>query len=382
MPNEGNEAVGAKGPQTFCTYTNADYNNGRGVSLVVTPEVAASVTMETFGMSIGGMEGVVGENMGMWEVKYAGEKGKGLFAKKDIAGIFPGESLIVQTPVLFVARPLAETKDRPQHVLKQAVEQLPAETREMVKALDVNIDGSVEDIVLTNGIGVKWPWVDELPELLAVIPEAARINHACRPNTLWRFDDYTLSFEVFALRDIKPGEEITRSYGYEKRPRRRRVKTLMANFGFQCACPLCTADDDGVMESNDRLSEIKALKSVLPTDEKDSPQLLGLLPKLIEQLEQEELFAELPQYEEILAYTWSSFGIEDRARYWAERAQKHWAVVAGKESWEQRRCGELAENVRGHSTWMTWEGDPWEGVGQGHPWDEKEGEGHEHGHEH
>jgi hypothetical protein len=58
MPNEGNEAVGAKGPQTFCTYTNADYNNGRGVSLVVTPEVAASVTMETFGMSIGGMEGV------------------------------------------------------------------------------------------------------------------------------------------------------------------------------------------------------------------------------------------------------------------------------------------------------------------------------------
>lgn len=38
-----------------------------------------------------------------------------------------------------------------------------------------------------------------------------RINHACRPNTLWRFDDYTLSFEVFALKDIKPGEEITRS---------------------------------------------------------------------------------------------------------------------------------------------------------------------------
>jgi hypothetical protein len=176
MPNEGNEAVGAKGPQTFCAYTNADYNNGRGVSLVVTPEVAASVTMETFGMSIGGMEGVVGENMGMWEVKYAGEKGKGLFAKKDIAGIFPGESLIVQTPVLFVARPLAETENRPQHVLKQAVEQLPAETREMVKALDVNIDGSVEDIVLTNGIGVKWPWVDELPELLAVIPEAA-VSH-------------------------------------------------------------------------------------------------------------------------------------------------------------------------------------------------------------
>ena len=42
--------------------------------------------------------------------------------------------------------------------------------------MDVNIDGSVEDIVLTNGIGVKWPWGDELPELLAVIPEAA-VSH-------------------------------------------------------------------------------------------------------------------------------------------------------------------------------------------------------------
>jgi hypothetical protein len=62
---------------------------------------------------------------------------------------------------------------RPHPVLKQAVEQLPTKTREMVKKLDVNVDGTVEDIVMTNGIGVKWPWVDELPELLAVIPEAA-----------------------------------------------------------------------------------------------------------------------------------------------------------------------------------------------------------------
>ncbi|KAI4932972.1 hypothetical protein J4E85_003375 [Alternaria conjuncta] len=383
-PSRENESTGSDVHQTFCAYTNANYNNGRGISFVVSPEVAASVTMETFGMSIGGMEGQVGEEMGMWEVKYAGEKGKGLFAKKDIAGIFPGESLIVQTPVLFVAKQILEIPEmpRPQLVLKQAVDQLPEKTKEMVKKLDVNVDGTVEDIVTTNGIAVKWPWVDELPQLLAVIPEAARINHACRPNTLWRFDDYTLSFEVFALRDIKPGEEITRSYGFEKRARRRRVKSIEANFGFTCACPLCTADDDATMASNDRLSEIKALKSVLPTDPEDSPQLLGLLPKLIEHLEEEGLLTELPQYEEILAYTWSSFGIEDRAKYWAGRAQKHWAVVAGKESWEQRRCGELEANVRGHQTWMTWKGDPWEGVGEGHPWDEKEGDGHDHDHDH
>ena len=145
---------------------------------------------------------------------------------------------------------------------------------------------------------------------------------------------------------------------------------------------MCSADEASIEASNDRLGEIKALKSVLPKDEKDTPQLLGLLPSLISQMEEEDLHTEIPMYEEILAYTWSSFGIEARAKYWAGRAQRHWAVIAGKDSWEQRRCGELEHDVKGHPTWMSWEGDPWEGVGKGHPWEEKAGDDHDHDHEH
>jgi len=36
-----------------------------------------------------------------------------------------------------------------------------------------------------------------------------RINHACRPNAYYRFDDYSLKFDAFALKKIQPGEEIT-----------------------------------------------------------------------------------------------------------------------------------------------------------------------------
>jgi hypothetical protein len=82
-------------------------------------------------------------------------------------------------------------------------------------------------------------------------------------------------------------------------------------------------------------------------------------------------------YEEILALTWSSFGIKKRAVYWAGRARRHWAVLAGKESWEAKRCADLETDVEGHATWMTWKDDPWEGVGEGHPWDE-----HDHEHDH
>ncbi|KAL6709226.1 hypothetical protein ACN47E_002042 [Coniothyrium glycines] len=317
-------------------------------------------------MGLGGLDGSIGEEMGMWEVKVTSEKGKGLFAKNDIATIFAGESVVLQTPVLLIAKSLLETPSLPQkqRVLDVAVKQLPETTRTSVLSLHHSRSSNpVEKIAVSNSVTVNWPWIDHVPQLLAIVPEAARINHACRPNASWRFNDYTLAVEVFALKHIKPGEEITISYGFETRSFKRRVRSIEENLGFRCLCRLCTSDEDAVDASNERLSEIKALKSVLPTDPKDSPQLIALLPKLISQMEEEDLIIERPIY-------------------WAGRARRHWAVIAGKESWEQRRCGELEENVSGHSTWMTWEGDPFEGIGQGHPWEEKEDENQDHEHDH
>lgn len=383
LPNEETDEPGEL--ETFCAFTSANYNNGRGISFVVSPEVAASLTTETYGLAVGGAEGEIGEEMGMWKVIETEDRGKGLFAKNDIGAIFAGESLIVKTPVLFVSKQLLAIPPTPQRdlVLSKAINQLPVTTEKTVNNLNKTWGESPAfDIIKTNGISVKWPWVDDVPQLLAVTPEVARINHACRPNAIWRFNDYTLAFDVVALKDITPGEEITISYGFETRARKRRTRSIEANLNFSCLCPLCQGTSDEIEASNDRLSEIKALKSVLPTDPADSPQLLGLLPNLIKALDEEDLHTETPMYEEILAYTWSSFGIEDRARYWAGRAHKHWGVLLGKDSWESKRCGELERDVRGHKTWMTWEGDPWEDVGEGHPWDEKLNGGYEHDHDH
>lgn len=168
--------------------------------------------------------------------------------------------------------------------------------------------------------------------------------------------------------------------GYEMRSHGRRTRSIQANHNFTCLCSLCTASEEEISASNDRLSEIKAMKSVLPSDPADSPQLLGLLPNLIKLYDDEDLHPERPMYEEILAYTYSSFGILDRAKHWAGRASRHWAVLAGKESWEARRCSDMEKDVKAHATWKSWEGeDPWEGVGKGHPWDDH---GHDHDHDH
>jgi hypothetical protein len=173
LPTEG-EGMGVH--QTFCAYTNVNYNNGRGISFVVSPEVAASVTFETFGMAVGGLEDQIGEEMGMWEVKDTKDRGKGLFAKKDVAAIFAGESLIIKSPVLFISKQLLETPStmRRELVLSRAVTQLPTKTKEMVESLAKSWGGSAAfDIVKTNGIEVQWPWVDEVPQLLAITPEVS-----------------------------------------------------------------------------------------------------------------------------------------------------------------------------------------------------------------
>ncbi|KAJ4290422.1 hypothetical protein N0V90_010638 [Kalmusia sp. IMI 367209] len=210
-----------------------------------------------------------------------------------------------------------------------------------------------------------------------------RINHACRPNAYYRFDDFTLNFDVFSLKDIRPGEEITFSYGFSAEPYEARSKALESTWGFTCTCSLCTANSTTIAASDTRLADIAALKSSLPTSLSDLPQYIALLPRLISFVEKEGLLSELPMYEEILAYTWSAIKAEEGAKYWAERASKHWRVIAGKESWEARRTQDLLDNLEGHYTWGSYEGpDPWEGVGKGHPWDEPEGEEHDHDHGH
>lgn len=85
-------------------------------------------------------------------------------------------------------------------------------------------------------------------------------------------------------------------------------------------------------------------------------------------------------YEEILAYSWSTLGIEDKAKLWAGRARRGWEIIAGKDSWEAKRTGELESNPKEHGTWATWDKDPWDDS----VWeDDHHGEDeHDHDHEH
>eukprot|EP00933_Yihiella_yeosuensis_P052169 TRINITY_DN50185_c0_g1_i1.p1 TRINITY_DN50185_c0_g1~~TRINITY_DN50185_c0_g1_i1.p1 ORF type:complete len:593 (-),score=137.60 TRINITY_DN50185_c0_g1_i1:12-1751(-) len=83
---------------------------------------------------------------------------------------------------------------------------------------------------------------------LALYPDLAKsVNHSCRPNALLRFDpkDLTLELLISSPAGVSPGDEVTISYGPTAAtlPRSARKAALMAQYGFECRCAACVADD-------------------------------------------------------------------------------------------------------------------------------------------
>ncbi|KAL1745554.1 hypothetical protein HDZ31DRAFT_63048 [Schizophyllum fasciatum] len=192
----------------------------------------------------------------------AGEKGLGVFATRDIK---ESEIILAERPLLMVpsTAPLTEAHI-PQHftieqllqarmaewevTLQTLVQRMLPERREAFRAL-LNShlhDGSgpIFGRVRTNGIAAsaRWRWMG-YPGLTGhytvVCDEISRINHSCRPNGSYVFDDASFSEIVYAVRDIKAGEEICISYGEPCKPYAERKKKL-APYGFECACAACT----------------------------------------------------------------------------------------------------------------------------------------------
>ncbi|KAF2743525.1 SET domain-containing protein [Sporormia fimetaria CBS 119925] len=356
--------------ETFCVYTNSRFANGRGISIVTTPEVATSYLLESFSH-----EDQEDHGQELYESRVTKERGTALFSTKSVKA---GDSLILKHPNVIVTRNILHpfAREERHRLLDLAVAQLPEKTTKTILGLAKSRGGfPLDDIVQTNAMGMRLGEVDGVGHL-GVVPEASRINHSCRPNTYYRFDDYTLTLNLFAVRDIEAGEELTYSYGFYDRPHELRTQILQENWGFKCTCALCSSSPSQIAESDKRLADIADMKEGLPVGFDNVPQFIALLPPLIKLMDEEGLFIEKPMYEEILAYSWSVLANEGRAKYWAGRAARDWEIIAGKESGEARRTRVLWRDVKGHGTWATWDKDPWDDS----VWEDDDHHDHDHDH--
>ncbi|ORY15292.1 hypothetical protein BCR34DRAFT_508666, partial [Clohesyomyces aquaticus] len=334
----------------FCVYTTRDFANGRGLSIVTTPEVAISIsTPSTPIQGTKSTRTILDGRPPSYEARQTHDRGIGLFAN---SSLITGATYMLHSPVLIISREALNSLPRLQiyGLLNLAVDRLPAGTQELYMALAKSKGAdadAVDDVFQTNSMGVEVGGVRHL----AVVPEAARINHACRPNSYYRFSAQTLTLDVFALKSINPGEELTFSYGHSLLPHPKRLTSLQRTWSFTCTCTLCSSPSAMISASDARLNRIEILSIVLPQTWDNFPLLLKLAHEMVELLEKEDLVVERPRYQEILAYAYSQLGKEEDTREWARQAREGWEVVAGKESWEARRMRELEGDVRGHGSW-------------------------------
>eukprot|EP01036_Dinobryon_divergens_P027325 gene27325-36081_t len=96
----------------------------------------------------------------------------------------------------------------------------------------------------------------------AVYPIISRINSECKPNVHYHCDSKMFGV-VHAIRDIKPGEEITNCYIGQLLPRSARQEYLQRHFGFRCDCIVCSKTGAALdVDDHLRVSIAKDLESI------------------------------------------------------------------------------------------------------------------------
>jgi hypothetical protein len=203
----------------------------------------------------------------MYEIKTAGLKGLGVFAK---AFIPRGTRIFSESPLLAIragqnagdiysgSRLLSvEDKNRFLRLSSHVTKELSI--LRWSQAAWYTLKHTLISIFGRKGEGeVAWPNPKEHVMVLsifrnnafnlgksseyqqAVFPRISRINHSCVPNAQGNFHDVLGKFNIHATRDIERGEELTLNYLQELGAgREKRQERLLGGYGFACECPAC-----------------------------------------------------------------------------------------------------------------------------------------------
>lgn len=142
----------------FCTYTNADFRSGRGLSVITDSDGAWDMATG----SAAGLAELQDVKAGPEEplVEEASKEGKGMgvFVRADAGGIKAGRTVMVDYPAVAVNREALEdmTAADIEELQWLAVMQLPTETRRMVRGLARSRGGRMDeiaDVMKTNSLG-------------------------------------------------------------------------------------------------------------------------------------------------------------------------------------------------------------------------------------
>ncbi|KAK2055992.1 SET domain-containing protein [Colletotrichum caudatum] len=280
----------------YCSYSRPSFAGGRGIVLVTTPVSAEEAShLPAFAAEPAAGEG----DGGLFRVAEMPGKGLGLVANQPIRR---GQRIMAHPPAVVVHRRFVDDIDPEEQyrVLEDAAARLPEAAREAFMAQMGQASAAaaaahrstgqrVHDIMHTNsfelGLNIRdghhfgnYPEVSRFnhdcrPKVHDIMhtnsfelglnirdthkfvnyPEVSRFNYDCRPTVAFYIDDSDLRHYTHAVRDIRPGEELTISYVDSLSARVVRQDRARRNWGFGCSCAHCSLPEPFVRASDQRL---------------------------------------------------------------------------------------------------------------------------------
>ncbi|KAE9962215.1 hypothetical protein BLS_000662 [Venturia inaequalis] len=316
----------------FCVYTNDRFANGRGISIVATPKEIMNIISTSILKDLSTTQ-FENQEAGARRYKYEQVTGKGLGVIAN-ATFARGAKLQSYTPILAFQDDMMQFMSRQDRDLMQsiAVSRLPKASQDIFYSLMGHAgENPILDRIKTNAFTVNMGSFQTADFFWGVLPETSRFNHDCRPNSAYFFNSETLSHHVHAVREIRPGEEITISYLTPYLQTHQREHKMRKQWGFKCTCSLCTAPHHMQQISDHRLSLLPGLEDELndlsPT-RTATPSTAILLATLFES---ENLIAAAADAYMYASLEYAYLSDKRNAQIWAAKAVEGMALSMGVE---------------------------------------------------
>lgn len=239
---------------------------------------------------------------------------------------------IISEPPLFKFPALAAVNPSMEDLITQKLSGLSNdEQREFFSLHNAHPTSKLGGILRTNGFILGSEGTEA-----GICLGAARINHACNPNTQNTWNANIRRLTVHAVKDIEVGEEITITYADRRAAYASRQRQLKSAYGFDCSCEVCSLPEAQRQQRDRNTEEIARLDYVLgdPVRTVSSPlECFHDARTLLRLLEEEDIGdARVARAYYDAMQVAIAHGDQARAKVFAQRAYDVRIVCEGEES--------------------------------------------------
>ncbi|KAI1170544.1 hypothetical protein F4777DRAFT_108202 [Nemania sp. FL0916] len=324
----------------YCIYTNKNFY-GEAISVITTAHDRGRIG------KIRAPEAISKSDRELAKVVEIPGKGRGLVATRTIRR---GERIMASRPAFLVHRDIFRevALEDIYSLVDTAVNSLPTSRKDAYLAQAGTMGGhKALDILFTNAFQISLGEHDGFH--YANFPEVSILNHDCRPNLAF-FIDKSLTHYTHAVRDIKPGEELTISYLDALQVRSVRQERVQHLLGFSCSCPQCALPKKESDASDRRLFAISQMRDKL-SDLQSKGTSLAVIEEYVALYRTERLEHRIAEAYKLAALGYNTLKAEGMAKTYALLSLEAALLESGPEAADVKEMKNLANAPKSHWSW-------------------------------